>query len=162
VPHDADRLRGHGLLLGAIDATVHVVKGTGARTARVIKSNDNAEGEQVAFTLESVELCSDGDDVTTAPVVVEAEGVAAAPKQTKLPDAPKLALRMLHEALADFGKLPPASNHIPPETRTCTVEQWRQRCYAGTITESDNPDTRQKAFVRASKTLQASGFIGVW
>jgi hypothetical protein len=164
VPHDADRLRGHGSLLGAIDATVHVVKGTGPRTARVVKSNDNAEGAAVAFTLESVTLCSDGDDVTTAPVVVPAEGGSGSTSATgkRLTDSAMLALRMLHEALADFGKVPPASNHIPQNTRTCTVEQWRQRCYAGTITESDNPDTRQKAFVRASKTLQAAGLIGVW
>jgi len=72
MPQDgAERLRGHGALLGAMDTTVHVAKNGTLRTATVIKSNDAEEGESIAFTLESITISED----TTAPVVVPAETV---------------------------------------------------------------------------------------
>jgi hypothetical protein len=71
VPHEADRMRGHGSLLGAADTTVFVQKGTTVRTATVKKANDSDEGERVAFTLESVELAKVCRRVFTAPVVVD-------------------------------------------------------------------------------------------
>jgi AAA domain len=70
VPHDVERMRGHGSLLGAMDTTAFVQKSTGVRTATVIKANDSDEGQRVAFTLESVELAAVGRRVFTAPVVV--------------------------------------------------------------------------------------------
>jgi RecA-family ATPase len=70
VPHEAERMRGHGSLLGAMDTTAFVQKNTGVRTATVIKANDSDEGERVAFTLESVELAVGGRKDSTAPVVV--------------------------------------------------------------------------------------------
>jgi len=70
MPQDgAERLRGHGALLGAMDTTVHVSKNGALRTATVIKSNDAEEGERIAFTLESITI---GED-TTAPVVIPAD-----------------------------------------------------------------------------------------
>jgi hypothetical protein len=44
----ADRMRGHGSLLGAMDTTAFVRKGVGVRTATVVKANDSDEGESVA------------------------------------------------------------------------------------------------------------------
>jgi hypothetical protein len=70
VPHDAERMRGHGSLLGAIDTGAFVQKNTGIRTATVIKANDSDEGERVAFTLESVTLSEVVARICTAPVVV--------------------------------------------------------------------------------------------
>src|SRR5215471_3310142 len=69
MPQDgAERLRGHGALLGAMDTTVHVERlSDDMRSATVIKANDSEEGERVAFTLESVTIGPE----TTAPVVVE-------------------------------------------------------------------------------------------
>lgn len=67
MPHEGERMRGHGALLGAMDTTLHVAKSAGERTATVVKANDSEEGERIAFDLESVVI---GDDGTTAPVVV--------------------------------------------------------------------------------------------
>jgi hypothetical protein len=83
-------------------------------------------------------------------------------RQRAATGAAKVALNLLHKAIAEAGEMPPASNHIPTNTRTCRTSVWRSYCYAGTVAESDNPDTKQKAFVRASKQLQALGLIGVW
>jgi hypothetical protein len=79
VPHDADRIRGHGLLLGAIDTSVHVVKHDVARSATVIKDNDGTDGTRVTFTLESITLLDDGVNVTTAPVVIQYDEQAEMP-----------------------------------------------------------------------------------
>ena len=38
-------MRGHGALIGAVDVSIGVEKGTSARTATVHKTNDGEEGE---------------------------------------------------------------------------------------------------------------------
>src|SRR5215471_13609379 len=51
MPQDgAERLRGHGALLGAMDTTVHVERlSDSVRCATVMKANDSEEGERVTF-----------------------------------------------------------------------------------------------------------------
>lgn len=86
IPHESDRLRGHGALLGAMDTTLHVAKARTSRSATVVKANDSEEGERVQFELESVQIADDG---TTAPIVVASSDATAArapvgePKLTK-------------------------------------------------------------------------------
>jgi RecA-family ATPase len=79
MPQDgAERLRGHGALLGAMDTTVHVEKlSDDVRSASVIKANDSEEGERVTFSLESVLIGPE----TTAPAVIPVE--ATQPKLQK-------------------------------------------------------------------------------
>lgn len=83
IPHDSERLRGHGALLGAVDTTISVVNAGSVRTAKVVKANDSEEGEGTSFTIEGVEISSDG---TTAGLAVPASApppsAAAAPKLT--------------------------------------------------------------------------------
>jgi hypothetical protein len=84
MPQDgAERLRGHGASLGAMDTTVLVSKSANLRTPTVVKSNDAEEGETITFTLESVTIGPD----TNAPVVIPADTVMSArsakPKLTK-------------------------------------------------------------------------------
>jgi hypothetical protein len=161
---EASRPRGHTSLTGAVDAQL-AVKRDAAKTifVEVEWMKDGEEGAVLVSKLDNVTVGANrhGQDITSC-VVVPVEGANIQTTQTRVPEPAKLAMRMLVETLADFGTFPPASNHIPPDTRTCTVEQWRQRCYATSIAESDKPDSKRKAFVRASKTLQAIGFIGVW
>jgi hypothetical protein len=52
--------------------------------------------------------------------------------------------------------------HIPRDTRTTAVVRWRQHCEAKTIAETEDPDSKPRAFVRASKKLQDLKIIGVW
>jgi hypothetical protein len=85
VPHDQNRMRGHGALLAACDTTLRIESNGDLRTATVEKTNDGAEGERVSFAIETVELGQDMEtgDVTSAPVVRPAEvpkAVARAPK----------------------------------------------------------------------------------
>ena len=84
IPHDSDRMRGHGALLGAMDTTLHVNKKEHCRFATVAKANDSEEGVTISFNLESVVI---GDDGTTAPVVVpvdaQASQTSTGPRLTK-------------------------------------------------------------------------------
>jgi hypothetical protein len=73
MPQEAERMRGHGALLGAVDTTTLVGKDASARTATVVKANDSEEGESLCFTLESVCIGGQDDTETTAPIVVPAE-----------------------------------------------------------------------------------------
>ena len=68
MPHDGDRMRGHGALLGAMDTTLHVTKSGTGRTATVVKANNSEEGECISFR--PGERTGIGEDDTTAPVVV--------------------------------------------------------------------------------------------
>jgi AAA domain len=76
IPQDgAQRLRGHGALLGACDTTLSVTgSGKSVRTCILDKANDAVEGAQVNFELLSVELSRDEEtgNVTTAPVIIPA------------------------------------------------------------------------------------------
>jgi hypothetical protein len=83
VPHEGDRMRGHGNLLGAVDTTVHVVKGIVFRTATVIKANDSNEGEQVGFTLESIELPGGAQAPVVVPVEVGSTRAQGAPQAAR-------------------------------------------------------------------------------
>lgn len=75
MPQEAERMRGHGALLGAVDTTILVGKDAAIRSATVVKANDSEEGECLSFTLESICIGGQGDTETTAPVVVPVEFV---------------------------------------------------------------------------------------
>ena len=151
-PAEKERMRGHGALLGAVDTTVHITKTTAGRFAEVVKSSDHEEGQRVAFFLNSVTVDTDeqGDPIT-APVVIEAMAGVAPKKKASLPNAAKVAINALEEAIAELGVVPPASNHIPPATRAVTADQWRDYAYRRGISTSDKPRAKQAAFERAVK-----------
>jgi hypothetical protein len=74
VPHEQNRMRGHGALLAACDTTISLERSGDVRTATVIKSNDGEEGARVAFkTDDGPELYRDPETnkVTSAGVVRE-------------------------------------------------------------------------------------------
>lgn len=85
IPHDSDRLRGHGSLLGAVDTTLSVANNGGIRSFKVVKANDSEEGEAISFTIDGIQIGTDG---TTAPVAVQSEkpppqaGRASGPRLT--------------------------------------------------------------------------------
>jgi hypothetical protein len=164
MPKESETMRGHGALLGAADTTILVNKGASVRTATVIKANDSEEGEQIAFTLESVQVGSDAE--TTAPVVLacEASALAGSNKQpSRLTPGAKTALSALSEALGECGTTAPASNHIPGSARVVTVEQWRQYAYRRGISAADTTErARQMAFKRASEGLIGTKTVSTW
>jgi hypothetical protein len=170
VPHmDPNRMRGHGALLGAVDATFRVTKNESCRSLEIDKVNDGPEDVRLAFTLQSVTLSTDPETgkATTAPVVVQAEcdiqpahgGNSRGPKLTA---AEKRALDMLREAVASEGKETPACEYIPRKARVVPEELWRAYCYQGGISTGDTQDAKRKAFVRSAEALIAKHKVGKW
>jgi hypothetical protein len=131
MPQDgAERLRGHGALLGAMDTTVHVESGD-VRSATVVKANDSEEGEKIVFTLDSVTIGPE----TTAPVVVPADPALARPTGAKRRLSPRSrrALEALNETIINHGQPSPPDLALPVGTRTATLDQWREELFAQNV-----------------------------
>lgn len=162
MPQDgAERLRGHGALLGAMDTTVHVEKlSDDVRSATVMKANDSEEGERVTFTLESVEIGPE----TAAPVVVAADPliVSATAKKSgrKIPDRARLGLRALADAVNTHGKPAPPALQLPAGIRTVTIAQWREELFRQSVIPQDHKNPKV-AFDRVRETLAARSLIGI-
>ena len=140
IPHDSDRLRGHGALLGAVDTSVSVSSGASVRTARVVKANDSEEGESVSFTIEGVEIAPDG---TTAPIAVPVDQAnlprtSAAATKRKLSNRAKVSLDALTEALIGHGIAAPQKLELSPGTRVVTLDQWRDELCSRNVLDQDD------------------------
>jgi hypothetical protein len=161
---DGTRPRGHTSLTGACDAQLAVKRdGENAVVVTVEHMKDGVEGEVIRSRLEMVELGLDDDgDPITSCVIVPADGSHLRGDKVKISPAARLALTMLAEAINDVGSIPSTSPRIPQNTRTIRTTDWRSYCYAGTISDSDNPDSKSRAFRRAANELQAAHIIGIW
>ena len=73
-----------------------------------------------------------------------------------------IALDLLKKAIDEDGEIPPENRRTPANVRAVRTSLWRRYCEQGSISDSDKPDTMDKAFRRASTTLQERGFIGGW
>jgi hypothetical protein len=71
------------------------------------------------------------------------------------------ALEALDEAIADDGDVV-QNSRVPRNTRTTTVVRWQEYFEAKTISDTTKPDSKRRAFVRASEKLQDLQIIGVW
>jgi AAA domain len=162
---DATRPRGHTSLTGATDAQLAVSRDAANNIVVTVEwLKDGPEGDIITSRLEQVDLGTDADgEALNSCVIVPAEGgIGQTTKERKVKGAKKIMLDLLRKAIDEDGSIAPPSGHIPPNTRTIPIETWRAYAYQGTITESDKPDARQKAFVRAVKALQAANLVGVW
>jgi len=156
MPQDgAERLRGHGALLGAMDTTVHVQSGD-VKTATVVKANDSEEGEKVVFALESVTIGPE----TTAPVVTAADPALARSTGTKRRLSPRArrAVDALTETIINHGQLAPMDLGLPAGTKTVTLDQWREEIFTRNILDraAANPRTD---FKRVLDQLADKGLI---
>jgi AAA domain len=156
------RPRGHTSLSGADDAQIAIERNeTGIVTVKIEHMKDGDASAPMASRLERVDLGDDdeGDKITSC--VVEPVDDAMAGTAPKLTGATKLALDQLRGLIADLGERPPASNYIPqgPDILICPATLWREHFYQAHI---GTPDSKQKAFVRASVRLEELGLIGIW
>jgi AAA domain len=157
VPHEADRMRGHGSLFGAVDTTVHIVKGVATRSGTVVKDNDGSDGQRVDFILESVEISRDPDtgQETTAPVVLrvtQATVAAEASGKQKLNDNQLRFIQLLQRAIrekpAEAKEMPKAAGTFAGTTRTALKKYLLD---AGWLREENDDRARSKI----GKTLDA-------
>jgi hypothetical protein len=161
---DATRPRGHTSLTGAVEVQIAVKKtDDGTVVATVERAKDLPEGAEIFSRLEHCVIGKDpdGDDITSL-VVVPSEEAFSHQVTKKLSAGQRRCLDALFEVLLDFGTVPPASSHIPAKTRTTTLVRWKEYFLKKTIADPAKPDSKDKAFVRASVKLQDLRIIGVW
>jgi hypothetical protein len=159
------RPRGHTSLTGADDAQIAVYRDKdGNITVEVEHMKDGEASAPMGSKLKPVELGFDDDgDQMSSCVIVPTEVVdKKKAKKADLPGTAKLALDQLRKLVAKKGEIPPASEHIPPDTKVCSAVEWRENFCNAYTGESDKPDTKRKAFVRATLKLQEVQLIGIW
>jgi AAA domain len=159
---DSTRPRGHTSLTGAADAQLSVNRDAAANIVMTVEyMKDGPTGDTIVSRLENVEvgIDEDGDPITSC-VVMPSETCGEA--TVKVTGAAKIALDVLYRAIADLPEEAPASARAPSGGRTTRLETWRRYCEAKLVPESDKPDTKRKAFVRACRRLQTAGIIDVW
>jgi hypothetical protein len=162
---NGERPRGHTSLTGAVDAQIAVKRDEAERIIATVEfMKDGPEGEEIVSRLGVVEVGEDEDGDAITSCVVEAADGEDRQSQTKshLSPAQGRALQLLADAINLSGEIPPASNHIPPNTQCVAEEVWRECCYRGSISGSGKQDAKQKAFKRAADDLLTAGRIGKW
>jgi len=161
---DASRPRGHTSLTGAVEVQLKVERVDDLQVVVTVEfAKDIPEGTEIASCLEVKDLGIDEDgDPVRSLIVVPSDTVSRSKQQRKVRGAKKLALDVLQKAINEVGSVPPASNYIPPNTRTISIQQWRMFADRATITESDKPDSQRKAFVRSVNGLLEANLIGKW
>ena len=159
---EGGRPRGHTSLTGAADAQLSVSRDTGGSIVMTTEyMKDGPEGDRIVSRLEQVQVGVDEDGEPITSCVVLPADTASTRAEIKVPPSAKLALDALNEVITESGQVV-SGGSIPPRTRTVPVVRWREVCEAKMIANSEKPDSKYKAFVRASKHLQKAGIIGVW
>jgi hypothetical protein len=161
---DASRPRGHTSLTGSVETQLAVKRAESGEVVVTLEfAKDMPEGAEVFSRLEPVTVGTDldGDTMNTL-IVLPTDREHVKIKGKSITGAKRVALDLLRKAIDEAGEPAPANNHIPANARTTTEETWRRYAYQGSLTESDEPDSKRKAFVRAAKDLQNAGLIGKW
>ncbi|SDX68664.1 AAA family ATPase [Thiocapsa roseopersicina] len=160
-------LRGHSSLSGAVDAILEVSRDNNDnREWAVTRAKDGPESEPRPFRLGVVELGTDedGDPITSCIV----EPVEARPQGKKPSRSEARALAAMREVMSQSKRCPPRScwdAPKPPRTGqiACPLADLRAHVKrTGGLSESDNPDSNERALRRAIKGLQDAAIIEVF
>lgn len=169
---EGTRPRGHTSLAGAVDAQIKVEKDeAGTILATVERMKEGPEGDTLESRLRVVEVGIDeeGDTITSC-VIEPAEQAYQQPEpkpdqprtqqKSKVPPSGKLAITTLKKALAQDGRSPPASNHIPQGKTVVSIDLWRRHHYLA-LGNDMNTETKKKDFQRTRRLLQDAGIAQI-
>ncbi|WEJ11580.1 helicase RepA family protein [Sinorhizobium sp. M103] len=155
-------MRGSNVFNGATDCEWAVRKQDGMHSATVGKMRDGEDGIEFSFRLEVRDV---GNGRTTCIVSEQSDVAPTSQKKSKRPPLKGAALTAWHalnEALDELGEVPPESNHVPSNTRTVSIDQWRDYAKRRGISMSDLPRALNLAFQRAVEKLRDNNMIGIW
>ena len=162
------RPRGHTSLSGACDAQISVARDdTNDSITTTVEYMKDGEAAAVATSeLKVIDLGPDDDgNKMTSCVIVPLVGAAAGASTNKpgkkLTPLQIAALRALTDCLADLGKVPPASNHIPSAVPCVTLDEWREYLFRHSVINRTSSGHR-KQFQRLHVVLRNAGKIGIW
>jgi len=143
--------RGSSALLGAVDTAIEVTKeSNGARTAKVIKQKDGADGVTLGFALQIVVIGRDDDDEVITSCIVQLSGEVAKPA---LSDQQQRALAVLRQVLAAHGEKPPDDGGFPDDVMVVAVDRFREALKTEGVTDRDKPSNERSQWKRIKEKL---------
>lgn len=141
--------RGHSLLNGALDLSIHLTKGAdGIVRGRLTKNRNGACDVDLAFRTrgDQVGIDEDGDAVTAA--VCQEVDLSIGQSEPRLPPSESAALSLIVDMIGNG--------------ETVNERDWRAAAVDGfAISGSENRDSRAKAVARALQGLTAKSIIHV-
>ena len=151
-------------LIGAADTIIATRNGEGnVHTWQVEAAKDDAETAPRNFTLDVVDIGTDGDGDVLASCVMTDQGANETPKPRGRPKKTAerdRAFDMLCDVLSDHGK-PNGNCGIPATVPTVVhIDHWRD-AFKRLCRPGNKPDTKLKAFNACVKDLQNDRRIGV-
>ena len=138
--------RGHSLLNGALDVSIHLTKSDGVVRAKLTKNRNGSCERDIAFTIGTLTLGTDedGDPITVAHCHDLPAG--SVPKEERLSPSASAALKVFRETAAGRDRI--------------SDLEWRTACVAGrTVSLSEEPNSRTKAYKRAAQVLLRKGTL---
>jgi hypothetical protein len=162
-----DHGAGSNALDAAIDAGWRTDRNGDQATFTVAVMKDGEQGATWSFSLQPVQVGKNkaGQPIMSCGVNHQPDVLAKPAQEAKPPrlsKADKIALRAIKEAIGALGEPAPASNHIPSDVKVTTADRWRDYAYRLGISDSDQQDTKRKAFKRAYQRLIAEQHVGAW
>ena len=145
--------RRHSTLRAAIDTEIELTRDeAGQITAEVTKQRDGPTGYRFAYTLRQVELGQDQDGDPVTSCLVEPMDTARA-GHAEITGSARTALDLLDQTLAAAGEVVRKPQY--PGGRGVALDKWREACVEGrSVSNSENRETRQKAFRRPREDLE--------
>jgi hypothetical protein len=106
----------------------------------------------------------EGGEWVTSCVIEPVEELSVRQSKKKLPAAQYRALQLLDQAICAAGEIPRPNpdDHIPANVQCVKEPLWREYCYKGGISNSDEQEAKRQAFTRAAKELVVAGRVGKW
>jgi hypothetical protein len=137
---------------------------TGRIVAVIDHWTDEPGGDEAVREPPEVEVASNEGSNPTASRIAEPVGRLPQKRRprSKLSPAQARALELLGAVIEKAGQIPPVNGDIPANAACIEETVWRDCCHQGTISGSDKPNTKQRAFKRAAEALLAKGLIGTW
>ncbi len=151
--------RGSVALPGAVETIIAVEKREGGRVAKIVKQKDGADGEEIGFTLDVVEIGQDEDGEPITSCVVRPT-VEIPKRSPKLTDLQKRAVDALHNLLIERGQPAPEGVTFPRVTLV-KIDAFREHLKAVAVTDRDTPATERQQWKRLLQSLGNAGVLVV-
>jgi hypothetical protein len=154
--------RGSNALEGAADLIVKVSrdKDSDSRVASVEGAKDDADGAQLPFRLQIVNLTAAEDGMDRETCVAEQAESGKRP-ESQLPPTARHALRYLSDLIVTEGKPLPYGALYPPNMKGVPEKRWRDECETRRLSMADSEEDRSRVFRSAAKTLREASRIAM-
>ncbi len=133
--------RGHSILNGALDMSLHLKRDGKVVRVRPTKNRNGSTDQELAFSVGTIQMGTDEDGDTIWTAICDEENTAHLPNPGKpLPPSAKAALDILTDLSPDGQLIPKA--------------EWRAACIASdAVSGAEKIDDRRQAFRRALEQL---------